>query len=110
MKELKSYRRKQETEIQGAPSVVINNDFCGMKLIFLGKRFKPVEGSHNLFFSACAYPMSRASARNVEINPIPPLPHEREKEPEGGKKNSAKSRLKKCFTFDFQLIAVQQLN
>ena len=26
-----------------------------MKLIFLGKKFKPVQGSHNLYFSACSF-------------------------------------------------------
>lgn len=54
--------------------------------------------------------MSLASARKVEINLISPLPHEREKEPGAEKRNSVKSRLKKCFTFDFQLVAAQQLN
>jgi len=50
MKKLESFRRKQVTEIQR-----FFFNFCGMKLIFLGKKFKPVEGPHNLYFSAYSF-------------------------------------------------------
>lgn len=59
-----------------------------MKLIFLGKKLKPVEGPHNLYFSACSFILCHSKVPGTwQLTRFLPSPKK------GGEKEKQKKKL-----------------